>query len=165
MEITRTNDDGFSLQLKKSPVAEFDARFILSAGSRDRVKDTIDPAAYAPNLGKRLAALLGHGRTDVIGYWDKLKVEGDALIGDLKFVSTALGVMVKTWLDEGVPLFASIGFRGKGEPNDIGGVHYTALDLLETSIVTVPAHPRAQRRAVARSRTRGPLSIVGSCRA
>jgi HK97 family phage major capsid protein/HK97 family phage prohead protease len=133
----------FSLLIEKAAAPEFDARFVLSAASPDRVKDTIDPAAYKPWVGKRLPALLGHERGAVIGYWDQLKVVADTLVGDIKFVSTQLGQMVKTWLAEGVPLGASIGFRGKGTVKEDGGVHFTQLDLGEVSLVTVPAHPRA----------------------
>lgn len=133
----------FPLTLEKSAAPEFDARFVLSASSPDRVKDTIDPAAYQPHLRKRLIALWQHEREKPIGYWQNLKVEAGALVGEIKFASTALAQMVKTLIADGVPLGASIGFRAKGEPNDIGGLHFRELELLETSIVSVPAHPRA----------------------
>lgn len=131
------------LTLKKSPDSAFDARFVLSASSPDRLKDTIDPAAYAPNLGKKLIALWQHDRENPIGYWDNLKVEAGKLVADIKLVPSQLGQFVKMLLDTGVPLGASIGFRGKGEPLDNGGFHFTEIDLMETSIVSVPAHPRA----------------------
>ncbi len=51
--------------------------------------------------------------------------------------------MVKQLLADGVPLSSSIGFRGKAEANDFGGMHFKTLELLECSIVSVPAHPRA----------------------
>lgn len=134
----------YPLTLEKSAAPEYDARFILSAATPDRVKDTIDPKAYAPNLGKRVAALWSHDREKLpIGYWDNLKVMADQLVGDLKLSSIPLGQMVKTLLKDGVPLMASIGFRGKGEPLDNGGVHFTQVELLETSLVVVGAHPRA----------------------
>jgi HK97 family phage prohead protease len=131
------------LVLEKSAAPEYDARFVMSASSPDRVKDTIDPAAYRPHLRKRLIALWQHEREKPIGYWQNLQVVAGALVGEIKFASTALAQMVKTLIADGVPLGASIGFRGRGEPNDQGGVHFSELELLETSIVSVPAHPRA----------------------
>lgn len=131
------------LTLEKSAAPEFDARFVLSASTPDRVKDTIDPEAYRPHLRKRLIALWQHEREKPIGYWQNLQVVAGALVGEIKFASTALAQMVKTLIADGVPLGASIGFRAKGEPNDAGGLHFRELELLETSIVSVPAHPRA----------------------
>jgi HK97 family phage major capsid protein len=132
-----------SLTLEKATRAGFDARFVLSSTALDRDKDTIDPAAYAPNLGKRLIALWQHKRDSPVGFWENLKVEAGDLIGDIKFSGIALGQMVKQLVAEGVPLMASIGFRGKGVENDAGGIHFTALDIFETSIVSVGAQQRA----------------------
>lgn len=150
IEIERSAADGLPLTLKKADAPEYDARFVLSAATPDRVKDTIDPKAYLPNLSKKLIALWGHERDDpskVLGHWANLKVLGDALVGDIKFTANAVGQIVKTLVAEGVPLMASIGFRGRGEANEIGGVHFTSLDIVETSIVPVGAHPRAQQIA------------------
>lgn len=135
------------LLIEKSAAPEDDARFILSAATPDRVRDTIDPKAYKRWVGKRLPALLEHEHGKVIGYWDALKVVGDTLVGGIRFVSTPLAQLVKTWLDEGVPLGASIGFRGKGDLQENGGMHFNDIDLLEVSLVTAPAHPRAMQIA------------------
>jgi phage head maturation protease len=57
--------------------------------------------------------------------------------------------MVRELLDADVPLGASIGFRGAGKLNDDGGIHFKTIELLECSIVSVPAHPEAMRIAKA----------------
>jgi HK97 family phage major capsid protein len=131
------------LTVEKSSAPEFDARFVLSAASPDRVNDTIAPAAYKSLLGKRYTACWDHKHDKVIGYWDNLKAIGDRLVGDLKCIPTSVGQMAKLCLAEGVPLCASIGFIGKGERNDKGGVHFTQLELGEVSLVIFPAHERA----------------------
>ena len=144
--MARESDDvvkHFPLLLEKSAAPEYDARFVMSASSPDRVKDTIDPAAYKPHIGKKLIALWQHDRDAPIGFWENLKVDAGNLVGDIKFATTRLAEMVKTLLADGVPLGASIGFRGKGEARENGGVHFNQIDLIETSIVSVPAHPRA----------------------
>lgn len=135
--------------VEKSDSAAYDARFTMSAATPDRVKDTIEPAAYQSVVAKtkRLVALWQHDPDRPIGTWEKLKAEGDKLTGYIKFASTSIAQMAKQLIDDGVPLGASIGFRGAAEPNKHGGLHFKELDLLECSIVSVPAHPRAYQIA------------------
>lgn len=134
--------------IEKSSNAEFDARFVMSASTPDRVKDTIEPSAYksATKIDK-LIALWQHDPDRPIGYWTDLKADADRLTGYIKFASTNLAQMAKQLIDDGVPLAASIGFRGKGELNKDGGIHFKSIELLECSVVSVPAHPRAQQIA------------------
>jgi HK97 family phage prohead protease len=126
----------------------YDARFVMSAATPDRVRDTIEPSAYksAAKVDK-LIALWQHDPDRPIGFWTDLKADGDRLTGYIKLAGTNLAQMVKQLIDDGVPLASSIGFRGKGEPNKEGGIHFKSLELLECSIVSVPAHPRAQQIA------------------
>lgn len=137
-----------AVSIEKSASSEFDARFVMSATTPDRVKDTIDVKAYdsATKIDK-LIALFNHDPNQVAGYWTGIKAAGDTLSGSIKFASTSLGQMLKTLIDEGVPMGASIGFRGKGEPNKQGGIHFKEIELLETSIVSTPCHPRAMQIA------------------
>lgn len=135
------------VEIQKSSEAGYDARFILSAGTPDRVNDTIDEKAYLPNLGKSLIALWQHNHDQPVGKWENLKVQGKQFIGDLKLASTNLGKMIKALLDDDIPLGASIGFSGRGEPNDKGGIHFDEIEIYETSIVSVPCHQRAVRIA------------------
>ena len=133
---------------KADGASGYDARFVMSAATPDRVKDTIEPSAYkAAAKTDKLIALYQHDPEKPIGFWTGLKAEGDRLTGYIKFASTNLAQMVKQLINDGVPLSSSIGFRGKGELNDIGGVHFKSIELLECSIVSVPAHPRATQIA------------------
>jgi HK97 family phage prohead protease len=134
--------------VEKAASAEFDARFIMSAGTPDRVKDTIEFSAYdAATKIDKLIALFNHDADKPVGYWTNLKREADTLTGHIKFASTNLGRMLKQLIDDGVPMGASIGFRGKGTQNKAGGIHFSEIELLETSIVSTPAHPRAMQLA------------------
>lgn len=137
----------FQVQITKAETDGYDATFVMSAGSPDRVNDTIDPEAYKPNLGKKLIALWQHKDDQPMGFWDNLRVVGDNLLGDLKVSATNLGTMIRQLIADGVPLGASIGFSGSGELNKIGGIHFTELELYECSIVSVPAHPLATQLA------------------
>lgn len=134
----------FPVQIEKSTDPAFDARFVMSAATPDRVKDTIEPSAYksAAKIDK-LIALWQHDPDRPIGFWTNLKADGDRLVGYIKLASTNLAQMVKQLIDDGVPLSSSIGFRGKAKPNDHGGLHFKEIELLECSIVSVPAHPLA----------------------
>ena len=139
----------FPVEVKKAASPEFDAEFVLSAATPDRVQDTIDPKAYKPLTRlQKVVALFNHSPDKICGYWSKLKVEGDTLVGQLKLASTELGQMIRALIADGVPLGASIGFRGEGDWNEeTNGIHFTKLDLIETSITPTPAHPRAMQIA------------------
>lgn len=142
MYLARSIEDIF---VKASDLPGFDASFILSASTPDRVKDTIDPAAYDAVVAKNspLIALFNHDPAQIAGKWENMRRNGDTLQADIRFSSVPVGQMLKTLIGEGVPLGASIGFRGKGEHQKGGGIHFSEIDIVETSLVAVPAHPRA----------------------
>lgn len=137
------------ITIQKSDSADFDARFVMSAASLDRVRDTIEPKAYSKAATKvdRLIALFNHDYDKIVGYWGNLKAAGDTLTGYIRFFPKDWGAMTKEMLEFGIPLGASIGFQGRAEANKHGGLHFHEIELLETSIVAVPAHPRAQQIA------------------
>jgi HK97 family phage prohead protease len=123
--------------------------FVLSSTALDRDQDTItiDALRSAAAKAGNLLCLWQHDRHQPIGYWEKLRVEGTKLLGDLRLASTNLGQMVTSLLTDDVPLASSIGFMGSGRPNDFGGITYNAIELLECSVVSVPANPQAVRIA------------------
>ena len=137
-----------SAQVVKSDDKDYDGVFIMSAGSPDRVNDTIEPKAYDNAVKQdKLIALWQHSPDQPIGFWSKMQRNGDALKGYLKIADTNLGKMIKQLIADGVPLGASIGFRGKGDPNNKGGIHFKEIELMECSVVSIPAHPRAMQVA------------------
>lgn len=138
----------YQAQIVKADSDEYDATFIMSSASPDRVNDTIDPEAYKPFIGQKLIALWQHNSEKPFGFWDNLRMKGDSLVGDLKSAGTIIGGMVRQLLDADVPLGASIGFRAeKWEHLDNGGIHFKEIELLECSVVSVPAHPLAVQLA------------------
>lgn len=124
-----------------------DGQWVMGASARDRVDDTIAPEAFEAALKRarrKLIALWQHQNDKPIGFWENMVHEKGKLIGDLKIAGTNLGRMIKQLLEDGVPLGASIGFRGLDlEPNDHGGFHFKDIEILETSIVSVPANAAA----------------------
>jgi HK97 family phage major capsid protein/HK97 family phage prohead protease len=129
--------------IQKAVSGGYDATFVVSAASADRVQDTINPKAYARNVGKRLIALFQHDHKAPMGYWENFRQKGGEFVGDFKAASTELGKMVKQLIADDVPLMASIGFSGKGKPNEKGGMDFDEVDIYEVSIVSVGAHPKA----------------------
>ena len=143
-----------------------DATFVLSTSDVDRDQDTISTEALKGAIKgmSRLITLWQHKSDQPIGFWENLKVEGKRLIGDLQVSSTNLGNLVKQLLVDDVPLAASIGFIGKGEWNDKrGGIDFTEIEILECSVVSVPANARAVRiskSALARAANIDIMSII-----
>lgn len=137
------------IQITKATSADYDARFVMSASAPDRVGDTIEPKAYDAAIrktGDKLIALYQHDPDRPVGFWTNLKHEGGQLVGDLKLASTNLGKMIKELIASGVPLGASIGFRGRGDET-AKGFHFKEIELLETSVVSIPCHPAAMQIA------------------
>lgn len=132
------------VEIEKALDSGADARFVMSATSPDRVNDTIAPEAYAPTLQKeKIIALFDHDSSRIVGYWKNFQVKAGKLVGELFLSSVNLGQMLKQLIADGVPLGASIGFMATGSRKDNGGFHFEEIDILETSIVAVPAHPKA----------------------
>lgn len=117
-------------------------------GSADRVGDTITPEAFASAVGKRIPMLSGH--VDPIGVWDSinvdsegLKVKGRLLIDDVPDARTT-----RALVQAGAVTGLSVGFLTKKATRTKTGRTITDLDLVEVSIVAVPAHAGARVTSV-----------------
>lgn len=125
-------------------------RFIISSTAVDKAGDQLTAKALAKvaAAGKPIVALLHHDRTKVAGLWSGLSFDDATgrLEADLTPVEGApAGKEAKSLLDAGVPLSASVGFYGRGMPNEFGGTTYDSITLAETSLVVSPANPEAVR--------------------
>lgn len=134
------------LDLKLQKAANgYDAQFVVSSTSPDRVGDTFTKAALQ-KLSRipKLIALWQHKADQPCGYWERFSAKGDTLVANLKLADTNLGRMIRSLLDSGVPLGASVGFITKdAEPNKSGGIEIRDIDLMEISVVSTPANPQA----------------------
>jgi HK97 family phage prohead protease/HK97 family phage major capsid protein len=132
--------------------------FVLSDATVDRYGDIVEPAGWdLKNFKKNPIALFGHRSDFPIGKWADLRIEGGKLIGRLvlaaKGTSQRIDEMIAL-VEQGVLRAVSVGFRPlEMEPVDpkkpYGAMRYMRQELLETSLVSVPANPAAV--AVARS--------------
>lgn len=138
-----------ALELKAS-VAVDDAGVITGVawpfGTADRVGDMIEKGAFRQAKGP-LPMLAFHRPDDPVGVWTDigedargLTVKGRLLIDDLPRARE-----VRALVQSGAVTGLSIGFMTvKAENRKGGGRTIRAVDLLEISLVSVPAHPGAR---------------------
>jgi HK97 family phage prohead protease/HK97 family phage major capsid protein len=127
--------------------------YVLSDATRDRYGDIIeadgwDLRAFRANP----IALFNHMTSAPIGKWSDIRVEGDQLLADLDPAKRGTSQRIDeilSLIDQNILRATSVGFRALSEPEPIdpekpyAGRRYTHQELLETSIVSVPANPAA----------------------
>lgn len=130
--------------------------FVLSDGTVDRYGDIVDPEGWVlTNFKKNPIALFGHSSNFPIGKWSDLRVEAGKLIGKLTLAKRGTSYRIDELIglvEQGILRAVSVGFRPiKSEPIDperpYGPQKYVKQELLETSLVSVPANPAALARA------------------
>lgn len=149
---------------KKAPGAHVEGlTFVLSDASVDRYGDIVEPRGWdLRNFSLNPIALFNHDSSFPIGKWKNLRVENEQLVGDLeparKGTSSRIDELLSL-IEQGILRATSVGFRPlEAEPRVEGkGVRYKRQELLETSVVSVPALPTAI--AVARSMNISPETM------
>lgn len=112
----------------------------------DRVGDVIEKGAFA-GTSLPLPMLFGHDQNDPIGVWEQAEEKADGLhvTGRLLIDDVPRAREVRALVQAGAVRGISIGFRGrKALPRKGGGRIISDLELLEVSLVAVPAHPGAK---------------------
>ena len=123
--------------------------FVLSAETPDRVNDlVVQRGWHLENFLQNPVALLSHQQSDLpVGIWKNLRVQGDALLGDLQLAAkgtSRMADLARGLIEQGILRAVSVGFKPlKAEPIKPRGMKYLEAELLEVSLVSVPAHPRA----------------------
>jgi HK97 family phage major capsid protein/HK97 family phage prohead protease len=127
--------------------------FVLSDDTVDRYGDVIEPAGWAlANFRKNPIALFGHSASFPIGNWSNVRVEGNKLLARLEFAARGTSARIDELIglvEQGILRAVSVGFRPLSDPVPLdekkpyNGVRYTKQELLETSLVSVPANPAA----------------------
>lgn len=126
--------------------------FVLSDATVDRYGDIVDPSGWMlANFRKNPIALFGHSGGFPIGTWSNIRVEGEKLIGRLNLAAKGTSARLDeiiSLVEQGILRAVSVGFRPlKSEPIDAekpwGAQRYIKQELLETSLVSVPANPAA----------------------
>ena len=127
--------------------------FVLSSAATDRHGDTIDQSSWnLKNFKKNPIALWQHNANVVIGKWADVRVEGNKLLGRLVMAARGTSRIVdelRSLLEQDILKAVSVGFMpGEEKPRKGGGWAYSNAELFEVSLVSVPAHPDALRKAM-----------------
>ena len=126
--------------------------YVLSDATVDRYGDVIEPDGWLlDNFRRHPVALFNHNPNLVVGNWRNIRVEDDRLLGDFEPAppgTTRTADDVRRLIEADLLAAVSVGFRSiESEPIDpkrpAAGTRYTRQELLETSIVSVPANPSA----------------------
>lgn len=132
--------------------------YVMSDASVDRYGDIVDPAGWdLKHFKKNPIALFGHSSGFPIGKWKDLRVEGGKLMGKLDLLAKGASQRVdeiRALIEAGILRAVSVGFRPlAAEPlnpkEPWGPQKYTKQELVECSVVSIPANPNAL--AVAKS--------------
>lgn len=143
--------------------------FVMSSEKMDRTGDIIRQNGW--ELGefkKNPVALFGHDHSFPIGSWKNVRVEGLELMGDLELAAPGTSQRIdeiRALIDQRILKAVSVGFRVKDyvplEKDDpFGGWDIKRSELLETSVVSVPAHQDALLAASALGISRSTQKMV-----
>lgn len=141
--------------IKKVEAAEVsgDLTFVLSDGTVDRYGDVVDAKGWQLDwFRKNPIALFGHNHDFPIGRWEDVRVEGDRLVARLRLAAEGTSARIdeiRRLIEQGILKAVSVGFKAV-ESEPMGrGIRFIRQELLECSVVGVPANPAAL--AVAKS--------------
>jgi HK97 family phage prohead protease len=122
--------------------------FTITSSALDRYSDIVEPAGLNFDaFRKNPVALYCHDHKFCIGRWSELRLEGNAVKARLvlaqKGVSPRLDE-IRGLVDGGFLRACSIGFLAhEQQPIANGGIRYTKTELIECSLVTIPANSSA----------------------
>jgi len=126
--------------------------FVLSDESIDRMGDIIKADGWdIASFRKNPVALFNHNPSFPIGRWDGLKVDKGALRGKLIMAPEGTSNRIdeiRKLIEAGILKAVSVGFRDiESEPldkkNPFSGRKYLKAELVETSLVSIPANANA----------------------
>lgn len=131
-----------------SPAGDDPLRFVMSDETVDRMGDVIEAKGWKlGNFVKNPVALFGHKSDFVIGHWTDVKVETGKLIGRLNLLPAGISERldeIRAAVEAGVLRAVSVGFHAiDAEPMGKGGVRFKSAELVECSLVSIPANPNA----------------------
>jgi HK97 family phage prohead protease len=145
--------------IQKTHVGEVNgAEYVLSDSTPDRMGDIIEAGGWELEaFSRNPIALFAHDPTFIVGKWHRLRVDGDQLRGHLELAPKGTSARIneiRKLVEAGILKAVSVGFRPLDytpiNPKDMfSGQRFTKQELVETSLVAVPANPNAL--AVAKS--------------
>ncbi|MBB5714766.1 phage major capsid protein [Sphingomonas aerophila] len=134
-----------------SPADNDPYEFVLSDETVDRMGDVIDQAGWklATFLSNPIA-LFNHDSDFPIGNWENVRVEAGKLRGRLNLLARGLSQRIdelRALVEARMLRATSVGFKPFTAEalsgSKVGGLRYKSQELLECSLVSVPANPNA----------------------
>ena len=128
------------------------AEFVLSDETPDRMDDIILASAWQiESFAKNPIALFNHDRDFIVGTWKNIGVNKDKqLRGHLQLAPKGTSPRIdeiRNLIDADILRGVSVGFRAidaRPRPESkSGGLLFTKCDLVEVSLVSIPANPNA----------------------
>ena len=142
--------DGNGIRFKTHAAKVNGLDFVLSDETPDRMDDVIMSDGWdLANFKRNPIALFGHRSDFPIGKWKNLRVVDKQLRGDLELAPAGTSERIdeiRALVDAGILKAVSVGFRPiESQPRKESqtGVFWTKAELVETSLVAVPANPNA----------------------
>ena len=151
---------------KTHSTEESGMEFILSDATPDRFGDIVEVEGWQLDQFRRNPiALFAHDKTFVIGKWADLKVTDKELRGHLQLAPPGTSPRIdeiRRLIEADILRATSVGFvpleHEPINPKDPwGGMRFLKSELVETSLVAVPANPNAL--AVAKSLNVSPTTL------
>jgi HK97 family phage major capsid protein/HK97 family phage prohead protease len=142
--------------VRKAIAAREGFDFVLSDETVDRMGDVVSADGWMlGNFKKNPIALFGHSSAFPIGTWTNIRVEGGKLLGRLVLAARGTSARIDeliSLIEQDVLRAVSVGFIPlKSEPIDAkrpyDGTRFIKQELLECSLVSVPANPAALQLA------------------
>lgn len=160
--LNRAHSDGI---IHKTHAAKVNGQeFVLSDETPDRMDDVIMSDGWdLASFQKNPIALFNHNSNAPIGKWANVRVVDKQLRGHLELAPAGTSDRVdeiRKLIDAGILRAVSVGFRPKESrprPESDFGLFFTKAELVETSLVSVPANPNAL--AIAKSLNISPVTI------
>jgi len=127
--------------------------FILSDNTKDRMGDIISPDGWVlDNFKKNPIALFNHNSSFPIGTWKNIRVKDEKLIARLQLADEGTSERIDELIrlvQQNVLRAVSVGFQPIETEAlaDNSGILFKEQELLEASLVTVPANPAAVQLA------------------
>jgi HK97 family phage prohead protease len=136
----------------------------MSDSSVDRMNDAIEADGWQRDNFRRNPVALFSPRPDVpIGPWSEVTVKGNRLVGRLALMDPVSDRLreIHAAVKGGVLRAVSVGFHAnKTEPRADGGTHFLETELVECSLVSVPANPNALATAKALGISREGIGLI-----
>src|SRR4029077_17338641 len=149
----------YAVKSAPSPGGEPD-EFVMSDNSVDRMGDVVEASGWQlDRIKSPPPVLFNHNSNQIVGRWEDIRQSGNQLVGRIAWTNSdkwPMAQYIRDLVREGILRTVSVGFApierqplSKGASKEFGPWRFTKSELLECSLVAVPANPNAM--AVARS--------------